>query len=96
MKTKLLVALLAGLLVIVLLTGAVLAMSSPSYRLDWFVNLSGAGGGPANSAGYAANFTIGQNAASAAASMNYHAGLGYWAAFPFKFSIYLPVIVKSP
>ncbi len=99
MKTKPWKVITAWLLVGVLLTGMVLvasAMSSTNFLLDWYVNLSGAGGGRSSSTQYTADFTIGQIAASAASSPNYSASMGYWAAFPFKTYIYLPEILKSP
>ncbi len=99
MKTKLWMAVSIGLLVGVLLVGMAAvasAMSSPNVLLNWYVNLSGAGGGRSTSAQYTADFTIGQNAASAASSPNYNAGMGYWAAFPFTTYTYLPVIKKNP
>ena len=99
MKTKQWLSISLWLMVGVLLIGVAAvasAMSSPSFRLDWYVNISGAGGGRASSTLYTADFTIGQNAASPASSPNYNAGLGYWAAFPFESSLYLPVIMENP
>ena len=87
------------LLVGVLLIGAVTAasaMSSPNFRLDWYVNISGAGGGRTSSTQYTADFTVGQNAVGASSSTNFNASMGYWAAFPFESHLFLPAIVKSP
>jgi hypothetical protein len=50
----------------------------PNYRLDWFTIMTGGGGGPASSATYAANFTVGQTVIGTSASENYGSGLGYW------------------
>ena len=99
MKTKLWMAISIWLLVGVLLIGMVVvaaAMSSPNVLLDWYVNLSGAGGGTSSSTQYTADFTIGQNAASAASSPNYNAGMGFWAGFPVTTYMYLPVVKKNP
>jgi hypothetical protein len=66
------------LLILLLGAGSALAMSSPNYRLDWFTPMTGGGGGPASSASYAANFTVGQTVVGTSASEHYGSGLGYW------------------
>lgn len=72
-------ALIAVLLVGLLLVSHALAMSSTNYRLDWFTPMTGGGGGPANSAHYAVNFTVGQTVVGASASQHYGwAGLLVW------------------
>lgn len=99
MKTKLWKSVCLLLVVGVLLFGVVAvasAMSSPSFRLDWYVNVSGAGGGRSSSTLYTADFTIGQNVVSAASSTNFNAGMGYWAGFPFGSYRYLPTINNNP
>jgi hypothetical protein len=99
MKTKLWKSIFLWLMVVVLLISAVAvvsAMSSPNFRLDWYVNISGAGGGRSSSTLYTADFTIGQNAVSAASGPNFSAGMGYWAAFPFNTYLFLPEIVHNP
>jgi hypothetical protein len=99
MQTKLWKSVCLWLLVGMLLIGVVAvasAMSSPGFRLDWYVNISGAGGGRSSSTLYTTDFTIGQNAVSAASSPNYSAGMGYWAGFPFETYLYLPTIKKNP
>jgi hypothetical protein len=99
MKTKPWTAILVWLLVGALLISVAAvasAMSSPNARLDWYVNISGAGGGSSHSTQYTADFTIGQNAASASSSPNYKAGMGFWAAFPERDYLYLPMTMKSP
>ena len=64
-------ALLLALLALLLLAGSALAgMSSPNYRLDWYVLLTGGGGGPTDSTNYAANYTIGQTARGLSSSTN--------------------------
>jgi len=97
MKTRLWLFVRLLLVVGVLLFGVVAvasAMSSPAFRLDWYVNISGAGGGRSSSTAYTADFTVGQNVVSASSSTNFNAGLGYWAAFPFLTYNYLPLIMK--
>ena len=66
------------LIILLLWAGSALAMSSPNYRLDWYTSMTGGGGGPASSAHYAANFTVGQTVVGASASEHYGSGLGYW------------------
>jgi hypothetical protein len=69
---------LSILMILLLVAGSALAMSSPNYRLDWFTPMTGGGGGPASSANYAANFTVGQTVIGASASETFGSGLGYW------------------
>jgi hypothetical protein len=83
------------LLCALVLAGSALAMSSPNYRLDWYVLLTGGGGGPTGSANYAANFTVGQSAIGATDSANYATGLGYWYGAAGEYRIYLPLILKN-
>jgi hypothetical protein len=85
-----------SLLVVVLLLGAggVLAMSSTNYRLDWFTPLTG-GGGPASSANYAVNLTVGQSVIGTSSSTNYAVGLGYWYGIG-RYRTYLPLVVRGP
>ena len=94
MKKRLLAAIPAVLLVVLLLVGTVVAMTSTNYGLNWFVNLTGAGGGRSSSTNYIANFTISQNAVGVSTSTNYSAGLGFWAESPFVYSIYVPAVKK--
>jgi hypothetical protein len=82
------------LLVLLFLAGNAGAMSSPHYKLDWFTPLTGGGGGPASSAHYAVNLTIGQTVIGASSSTGYRAGLGYWYGIAPEFRVYLPVVVK--
>lgn len=87
------------LLVLLLLAGRALAMSSENFRLDWFVPLTGGGGGPAASAHYAVNFTVGQSAVGASSSTDYGVGLGYWCgvagATGVQYRIYLPLVMRG-
>lgn len=87
------------LLVLLLLAGRALAMSSENFRLDWFVPLTGGGGGPAASANYAVNLTVGQSAVGTSASTNYGGCLGYWCgvtgAVGVQYRIYLPLVMRG-
>jgi len=80
---------------LLLLAGSALAMSSDNYRLDWFTPLTGGGGGPASSAHYAVNFTVGQTAIGSSDSTHYQAELGYWYSVDVGHEIYLPLVLKS-
>jgi hypothetical protein len=85
---------LVVLLAFLFIAGNALAMSSDNYRLDWYVVLTGGGGGPADSANYAADFTIGQSAKGASSSNNYAAGLGYWYGIG-KRRVLLPLVMRG-
>jgi hypothetical protein len=87
-------AMLLALVALLFLIGSALAMDSANYRLDWYVVLTGGGGGPTDSTNYAANFTVGQSAISAADSASYAVGLGYWYGVG-GFKIYLPLMLKN-
>ena len=71
-------AILLAILALLLLTHIALAMESTNYKLDWFVPLTGGGGGPSSSTNYEVDFTVGQTAIGAADSDNYAIGQGYW------------------
>ena len=86
-----LLCLLCGLL----LVGRALAMQSEHYRLDWFTPLTGGGGGPASSAHYAVNFTVGQSAIGASASTHYKGCLGYWCGAAAQYRVYLPLVLRN-
>jgi len=90
-RTKILLALL---IIFLLLTGSALAMSSASYKLDWFVPLTGSGGSEMSSANYKAYVTIGQTAIGASASANYGACLGYWCGQLPGGRLRLPLIMR--
>ncbi len=83
------------MLILLLLAGRALAMSSTSYRLGWFVPLTGGGGGPASSANYAVNFTVGQSAIGGEQSTNYRACLGYWCGAVGQHRVYLPLVLRN-
>lgn len=95
MKRK---AILFTLLLLLLLVQGVQAMSSTNFSLDWFTPLTSGGGGPANSAHYAADVTVGQTVIGASSSTNFRAGLGYWYGLvqqiSYFFNVYLPSIIK--
>lgn len=91
LRVALMLWLAAGLLLVI----GVQAMSSANYQLDWFTPLTSGGGGPASSAQYAADLTIGQTVIGQADSANYQAGLGYWVGVGFSgWQVYLPVITR--
>jgi hypothetical protein len=77
-----------------LLAGNALAMSSANYRLDWYTPLTSSGGGPAGSASYAVNLTVGQTAIGFASSSSYQACLGYWCGAVGSWRVYLPLVLK--
>jgi hypothetical protein len=95
MKSKHFVAISAALVLLLLISASALAMSSPTYRLDWFVQLSGGGGGRSSSTSYVADFTIGQAAAGPSSSTGYKAGLGYWYGTGSRYAIFLPVVSNN-
>jgi len=90
-RTKILLALL---IIFLLLTGSALAMSSASYKLDWFVPLTGSGGSEMSSTNYKAYVTVGQTAIGASASTNYGACLGYWCGQLPGGRLHLPLIMR--
>lgn len=89
------VAILLTVVVALLLAGRALAMSSTNYRLDWFVPLTGGGGGPASSTHYAANFTVGQSVIGTASDTSYSGCLGYWCGAAAQYRIYLPLVLRN-
>lgn len=92
-KYKWIVLFLAALLTL-LLAANVLAMSSPGYALEWYVPVTGAGGGKASSANYAINFTIGQSVIGPSTSPGYASSLGYWYGLFLDTLKNLPIIFK--
>jgi hypothetical protein len=84
------------LLLLLLVVQVAYGMSSANYRIDWNNLLTGSGG-PAGSASYAANVTIGQTASKVSASANYQVGLGYWPGVSQifqSFLIHLPLVSR--
>ena len=88
------IAILLTLAVLLLLAGRALAMSSTHYRLDWFTPLTGSGG-PASSAHYAINFTVGQTVIGSGSSTSYEGCLGYWCGATGQYRIYLPLVLRN-
>ncbi len=86
------IALLTVALLALLLAGNVLAMSSSGYALEWYVPVTGAGGGEASSASYAVNFTVGQSVIGISSSANASSTLGYWYSLLLEWLINLPII----
>lgn len=84
---------LVSVLAALLLASSALALSV-AYSLDWFVPLTGGGGGPTSSTHYEANLTVGQTAIGASTSTNYKASLGYWYGIP-AYNFYLPLVLKN-
>ena len=82
------------LLLVLLLVHGVQAMSSANFALDWFTPLTSGGGGPASSANYTDNITVGQTVIGASSSTNYSTGLGYWYGFGLQYQVRLPIVVK--
>ncbi len=91
MKRKIL---LLTLLLALLLVNPAGAMSSDHYRLDWFVPLSGGGGGTAASANFSASYTIGQTFIGQSDSAQYSLGMGFWQGVLDHFLIWLSIILK--
>lgn len=89
------IAILLTLAVLLLLAGRALAMESEHYRLDWFTPLTGGGGGPAQSAHYAINFTVGQSVIGKASGTNYGGCLGFWCGAAGQYRIYLPLVLRN-
>jgi hypothetical protein len=93
MSNRKMIVLVAALVCGLLLASSALALSA-AYRLDWFVPLTGGGGGPASSTNYKVNLTVGQTVIGASTSTNYKASLGYWYGIP-AYNFYLPLVLKN-
>jgi hypothetical protein len=85
---------LIALIALLFLAASAQAMSSTNYKLEWFVPLTGGGGGLSTSTNYAVDFTIGQTVIGSSASDNYRVALGYWAGIVPP-PTYLPLILKN-
>jgi hypothetical protein len=94
MSKKIPVVIVAAVLCGLLLTTAVLAMSSENYRLDWFTPLAGSGGVDTSSS-YTVNFTVGQTVIGESGSPDYEACLGYWCSVALGRTLYLPIIFNN-
>lgn len=85
-----------ALVLLLLLCGYILAMSSPSFQINWHVPVNSGGGGTASSVTYTTNLTIGQTAIGGAASDSYEVGLGYWpGVVQNTYQLYLPIVVNQ-
>lgn len=84
-----------ALALLLLLCSYILAMSSPSFQLNWLVPVSSSGGGTASSVTYTTNLTIGQTVIGSAASDSYEVGLGYWPGVQETHQLYLPIVVNQ-
>ncbi|MCX8062178.1 MAG: hypothetical protein N3D16_06315 [Anaerolineales bacterium] len=69
------------------------AMSSPSYRLEWYTPLTGSGGSM-SSANYKMDFTVGQSASINLMTSTNRACLGYWCGL-IDWRVFLPLILKN-
>jgi len=87
--------LLLGLAACLVFASSASADSSENYRIDWIVPLSSAGGGPASSAHYAMNYTIGQSVVGPSASESYAGTLGYWYQEVIDWLIRLPAVFRD-
>jgi hypothetical protein len=85
---------LVAVVALLLLAGSALAMESENYRLDWFTLMTG-GGGVADSANYAASFTVGQSVIGATSSSSHEGCLGYWCGTAIDYRTYLPLVLRS-
>jgi hypothetical protein len=81
--------LLCGLL----LAGAVLAMESDNYAINW--DVIGSGGEPSTSASFALNGTIGQGTVGSLSSDSYGLCGGYWCGGEIAHNIYLPLVLRN-
>jgi hypothetical protein len=88
-------AMLLAVVVVLWLAAQASAMTSTNYRLDWYTPVTTAGGGPADSANYAANFSVGQTAIGSATSSDYTATLGYWPGTLGQYKVYLPLVLRG-
>lgn len=92
MKRNWLIA-IAVLVVVLVVAQVAQAMSSASYRLDWFAPLTASGGASA-SANYGMKISIGQTVSQSSASSNYKAQMGYWAGVYDPYLMQLPLVLK--
>lgn len=86
-------AILLALIIVLLLAGRALAMSSENFRLDWFPPLTGSGG-TASSSNYITNFTVGQNAIGFTYGTQYDGCLGYWCHI-LQYRLHLPLVRRD-
>jgi hypothetical protein len=94
MKIRAFILAIIVLVLLLLVFASAMAMSSANYRLDWYVPVSGSGGGISASPSKGINFTIGQVVTGHPSSSNYDVSLGYWYGVGGLFSIRLPLVTK--
>lgn len=87
--------LLLGLAACLVFASSASAGSSENYRIDWMVPLSSSGGGPASSAHYTVNYTIGQSVVGAGSSESFASTLGFWYQQIHDWLIMLPEIFRN-
>jgi hypothetical protein len=94
MNKRKLFALVILVILLFLLVGNVLAMSSPAYMLEWYVPVTSGGAGEASSATYSLNLTVGQSVIGSSSSSNFGNGFGYWYGLLLDRIRVLPIILK--
>jgi hypothetical protein len=82
-----------GVLLLLLVAGAVWARSSGNYAIDWEV-MSG-GGAPASGGNVTLDGSLGQTAVGPSTSSSYSLGAGYWTGMEGEQRIYLPLVLRS-
>lgn len=86
---------------LLLMAGTAYAMSSRNFRLDWYDQLSGAGGPRLASETFAGDVTVGQPAIRASTGVSYSVQMGYWSAIlkppaPIVPVAFLPLVLRQP
>jgi len=91
------IALLCGLLLVPSiakgLAGAVMAMESDNYAINW--DVIGSGGEPGISTSFALDGTIGQGVVGSSSGDSYGLCGGYWCDGEIAYSIYLPLVMHN-
>lgn len=90
MKTRRIV---LTLLVILVLAGSTMALTSSNFSVPWLQNLSGSGGSTMKTTYYTADVTIGQTTIFSSHTDKFTAIMGYWTAFPLG-AVFLPLITR--
>jgi hypothetical protein len=89
------ITLLFVVLLTLLLVINVLAMSSNRYAMDWYVPVTGGGGGEVSSANYTANYTVGQAVIGPSSSTSFSSSLGYWYGLLLERVTTLPIVFQK-
>ena len=87
-----LVIILCGLLLVSSL-GAVMAMESTNYAINW--DVVGSGGEPSAATSFVLNGTVGQGIVGSSSGVSYSLCSGYWCAGVTEIHIYLPLVMQS-